>query len=487
MSRLRKFAQQHLGVKWMGDMDQTHLFRNDILDVLDAYYENRQYDDLQDWEQALESNPYVPIRKRKPRIIYNLPKAIVNKVASKLVGSATFPNFVVEEDDDDTAFFRTVAKGCKFKSAMMQPVKRALAAGSVLVVYNIVNGSIQIEHFLSKYSYPTFDEADDLQEVYIQYVYEDWSDLDAKGDPKKKWYKIQYGKMVNILFDNPEYRSGVKPTFNIASQVEHGLGWVMAEWFCTEKEKHNHDGVSIYGDILDLCDDINYSLSQSSQAVGYGQEPQLGINGMDEDELDSLIKSSQKAWNLGKDGKAAYIETKMDGVTTASEQRDKFKGLALDVARVVMHDPDKISGAAQSGDALEQLNAPLVELVDELRQIFEPHFISLLTKIAMTCLVLNASGQETVIETPPGYTPKSVDITTQWPPIFPPTLADIQMAAGAAQQLSQGQIISRKSLTRWIAQMIPSIDNVDEELEEIDSQEPLPSPFGSFGEPGGGM
>jgi hypothetical protein len=484
LSRLRRFAMNHLGVKMTDDMDGAKIFRSDYLDLLDRYFENSQYDDKQDWDAGAKYDEYIPIRDRKPRIIYNLGKAIVNKVVAKMCGESTFPKFIIEGDDDDTAFLRTVCKAAKFRSKMLEPMRRMFISGAVFVRYYLVNGAIQIEHARSKYCYPVFDELGELEQIEIKYVYADWQDKDRNGKPKDKWYRLLMTKTDDTLFDNPEYKPGVKPTFTIVSQATHGLGWVQGEWFSTSKDKFEFDGIGLYADILDFIDELNYSLSQTSQAVAASQEPQLAVKGMDEDEIGSLIKSSQKAWNLGRAGEAEYLSPDVAAIKEASDQRENMRNNALDVARIVLHDPENIKGQAQSGEALKQLYAPLIELIDELRTALEEPFTNLLIKIAMTALHCNAQGMETAIQTPPGYMPESLDITVQWPNIFPATLADTAVMANAANVFQQAGVVSRESLTRWVASNTAIIDNAEEELKKIETQEPLPSPFGTFGEPG---
>ncbi len=487
LSRLRRIAQNQLGVIMTDDMNQVRQFRSEHLDLLDRYYENTQYDDLQDWDEAVSHAEYVQIRKRKPRVIYNLPKAMVDKVAAKLIGESAFPKFVIEDDEDDTAFLRIVQKACKYRRALITPIKHLLISGAVFVRYYIINGNVKIEYAKSKYCYPQFDANGELQQVEIKYVYEDQNDRDEKGTPRQKWYRLILDKTSDVLFDNPPYKAGVRPTFNEVARADHGLGWVQGEWMVTHEDKFDYDGYSLFGDILGFIDDMNYSMSQSSQAAQYNQEPQLTVNGLDEDEVDRLIKSSEKAWNLGKEGEAGYLETDMAGVQATGELRDKFRNLALEVARVVMHDPEKIMGSAQSGKAMEILYAPLVELIDELRCVIEPNITQLLVKIGMTCLHYNALGEETVVITPPGYMPESLDITVQWPQIFPPTLQDMQAMATIATSLSQAMIVSRESLTRWIASSTPIIDNAEEELAKI-AAEPILNPFGGgFGDGSGGQ
>lgn len=47
--------------------------------------------------------------------------------------------------------------------------------------------------------------------------------------------------------------------------------------------------------------------------------------------------------------------------------------------------------------------------------------------------------------------------------------------------MHMAQLMSNETLTRWLCQVIPTVENVEEELAKIAAQPPPPSPFGSFG------
>jgi hypothetical protein len=482
LSRTKQRIANNLGIIDGGSVSKVRKYRDDELDLLDAYYESRQYDDLQDWDEAVESEDYVAIRKRKPRIIYNAPKVIIDRVTAKLIGQSVFPQFQIEDDPDDTEFFRQVQKVSNFKAELADPIRKMLAAGSCFIRFSLVEGSPKIEHFQSKYCYPVFLPSGELESLSVKYVYEDQNDKDSRGNNKLKWYRLDLTQTADILYDNPEYKDGSEPQFEIVERVDHNLGWVQGEWFRTGKDKFKPDGPSLIGEILDFCDELNYSLSQSSQAVGYNQEPQLAITGMDEDDLEKLIRSSQKAWNLGhKDAKAEFLETDLKGVVEATNLRTDNRSRMLEVVRVVLMDPEKIGGQAQSGTALAILHAPLVELIDELRLTIEPMLRNLLIKIGMTMLAVGAQGAEIALETPPGYAPSSLDITVSWPPIFPPTLEDLlkKVQAGVAAKNAQG--ISRETLCRYLAKDF-GVEDIEAELQKIeaDIQEMAAlNPFGS--------
>lgn len=493
LSRLQEHAKNNLGVIYGGGGKRNAMFRDDCLDLLDQYYDGTQYANLIPWDDATRGvdEKYVPVRQRQPRINYRAPKVLVDKVTAKIVGASVFPKFKIEDDPDDSNFFRTVAKAANLRKGLMEPVRYALTAGSSFCRYYIVNGAVRMEAYKSKYCYPVFDDAGELESVTIKYIYEDQEDRDAQGNFKLKWYRLDLSKASDIMYDNPEYQENVtNPQFNVVEEMPHGLGWVQGEWLRTGEDRHCPDGPSLIEPIMDFFDELNYSLSQTSQAVSYNQDPQLVFKGMDEEETEKLIRSSQKGWHIGRDtASAEFLETELGGVKTAEETRDHMRGWMLDVARVVLHDPEKMVAAAQSGKALEVLNAPLVELVDELRTMFEPSFRNLLIKIGMTLLHVMAAGAETILEVPPKYSPSSLDLVLTWPPIYPLTLEDLLKKSQIATAITQAKVISHETITHWLAPDF-GVEDIDEELAKIEDEgvnQPWLNPFGMGMDGAGGF
>lgn len=482
-SRFAQLAQNNLGIREDGGYDQSVLFvRNPDLDLYDKYYACTQYDHLEPWDDACCSEDYVAVRKRRPRINYAFAKVLASRIASKLVGHSNFPSITVEDDPDTVEFLKVIEKVSMFQSKMIEPIRRLVNSGSVFVRFQIIGPTIKIEWYNSKYCYPTFNPSGELQELEVRYIYEDEKDLDSSKKPKKKWFKMVLGTMTDILYDNPEYKPGAQrpPEFTEIQRIDHELGFVQGHWFRTSEEKFSPDGYALVSDLMDFIDEINYNLSQSSQAVSYGQEPQLTITGMDEEELEGLIKSSQKAWNLGKEGKAQFLETDLGGVKTASELRDKVRLGIQDVSRVVFMDPEKMVSHAQSGRALEILHGPFVELLNELRPMVDLGIRTLLVKMALSILILSDRGEEGPIEIPAGYRPKSLDIKTDWPPVFPLTMADLKEMLSVATSATSANIFSREWATRWLSKVKEfGVEDVETEIQRVATQ-PIINPFGGF-------
>ena len=459
----------------------SHKFRNNELDVLDSYYEGRQYSGMTPWKQAMTpEGAYIPVRERAPLLQYNFAKVMCSRLASKIVGQRTFPLLKIEDDPDTEQLISMVIKSSRLKALIIEPTRRAINSGSCLVRFSIVNGQYKIEHYLSKWCYPQFDANDNLVAVRIQYVWEDKEDLDDRKLPKKKWFRMDLGQMVDVKYNTPDYNASStdEPEFEVEKVVEHELGFVQATWIRTAKLRNETDGPSMISDILGFIDELNYSLSQSSQAVSYNQDPQLILKGMDEEEVENLIRSSQKGWNLGREGEASFLEAGMSGVEAADNFRGDIRLNVQDIARVIMLDPEKIVGSAQSGKAMEVLHGPMVELVEELRPSFEKAITELVLKMTFALLIQSSRGAITAITIPPGYKPKSLNIVAQWPEIFPKTMQDLRDKVSVAAQASSASLISRETLTKWLAKDF-DVENIEEELAKIEAQ-PVLNPFGAF-------
>lgn len=451
--------------------------RSPLLEKLSHYFEGTQYDHLLPWDNDKDSDgKAISIYKRKPKVIYPFSKNLAKRIASKLVGSSVFPTFQVVDSPNDQEFIRLVIRESEIKTEIMEPVVKALAMKSCFLRFKIHNGRYVLENYEGKNCYPEWDNGE-LSKVTVKYVYPT-DEKDLNGDTIWRWYKVEFGDQSEILYDNPEYDplATEEPIFNEIERVDHGLGFVQGEWIRSGKD--GDDGPSLVEDILEFIDELNYSLSQSSRAVAYNQDPQLIINGMTDEELGELVRSSMKAWHLGREGKAEYLETSLDGVKTATDLRGKVKQDISDLARITLLDPEKMVGAAQSAKAMEVLHGPMLDLIDEIRPYIEKQLKSLIQKMSAACVILAGQGMQVPIKLPKGFALQSLDITAKWPQVFKLTFKDLLDKVRVAREAADGNIISRKTATRFVADDF-GVEDVDAEHAEIASQ-PVFNPFGGF-------
>ncbi len=477
-SRTQKRIDNTLGVIHAGDK-KVKRTREASLDTFEAYRKGKQYDHLLPWDTGSgPSDDYVSIRKRKPRIIYPLASRIANTVAGKLLGRHCFPAITSETDPGLTQYVAAVVKTSRAKVVLVDAMKDMAILGSAFVRFFVAGPYLKMEVYNPNHVYPQFDIGGELSFVRIQYTWFDKDDKDENGDPREKWFRMDLGRDVDIMYDAPLVQNNSEPVFEPIEVAEHGFGFVQGEWFRTSESRDTPDGQSLIAPVLPFFDALNYSLSQADQAVAYSHEPQLGINGMDEAEVTELIKSATKAWNLGREGKAGFIEANLSGVEAGTELRSRMALHIQEITRIVLLDPEKALGAAQSGKAMEILHGPLVELVDELRAQVEDRVRNLVLKMSAALLILRQRGVEEVMQFPAGWKPTAMDLVLAWPPIFPPTMEDLQKKVQVASSASSGSLISRETLTGWLAKDF-GVEDVEAEVAKVAAQ-PVINPFGGF-------
>lgn len=452
-------------------------YRLDALHELDKIYDGAQYDGLLDWDEANASHEYIPVRRRKPRVQWRLAKRMADEIGSKLFGEKVAPRFEIDGDPEATYFFKLLAKVSRLRPQLMAAAVKATVAGSCFVRFYFAGGKPVLETYQSKWCYPLFSANGDLESIQIRWVWTDTMDLDEKGKPREKWGQLFLSRVEDILFNTPVVEHGQEPAFEEVGRVQHNLGFVQGEWFRTTFEMGVPDGQSLIEPAESFFCELDYSASQSSQAVSYNQDPIPLVSGMDVDSIEELIRASSRAWNLGRDGEARFLESGLTGVQVAMDMRDKIKQGVQDVTRILLMDPEKIMGSAQSGRALEILHAPLMDIVYTLREAFEPSIESLLTKMAGVAYLLGSVGQGT-ITIPPGWAPTSLEPSLVWPDVFPETIEDLQKRVQVASSAANASLISRETAMRWLAESF-DIEDIELELERIAAQ-PVLNPFGMF-------
>lgn len=465
-SRSTKRANNILGVNQDDNgFQKSKNYRSEKLKVVEDYLEGCQYKGKVDWDSATKSETFIPVRDRRPRIIFPFAKVLQDRLASKLVGKSTFPKFKIEEDEETNYFLGLVKDHTFFQAKMLDVAKDLISYTSVFCRFKIVEGSIQLEAHNPNYCYPKFSPDGELEEVEIKYVYET-DETDGQGKIIKRWYRAIISKETDILFDNPVFEENKAPEFEEVEKVTHALGFVQGEWFRWGETTYDVDGQDypLAYQLREFIDAINYNLSQTDQASSYGLEPQLIINGLTTDEAEDLIKSSTRGWLMGREGKATLLETNGTGAKTGKEVREDVLKMAADAARIVFLDPEKMAANAQSGKAMEVMHGPMVEIINEVRPWFEKSMVKLLQKVITTLVILNKQGMELEITMPPRWIPSSLEIKCKWPPIFELTTQDKQQIVAVAMQAAQGNIISRMTALKWIQEQ--GVDFGVEDLEQ---------------------
>ena len=172
--------------------------------------------------------------------------------------------------------------------------------------------------------------------------------------------------------------------------------------------------------------------------------------------------------------------TGADCAAAAIAQYDKLKRETLEAAHCVIPDPEKVTGAAQSGRALQMLYAPMTSRANAYRTQYGNHAVIPILqdflKAARTLAPEPPKMGERVIENPPEkpatkLVPQKLGtsdrVQLKWPPYFPAGWPDIAQAVTAAQTAAGGKpIVSQRTAVRAVAQLF-GVTDVEEELHEM--------------------
>jgi hypothetical protein len=523
---------------------------------LEAYFKGTQYDGRPDWfTGAGKDGVPVPLRERKPCIIYPLPKAACQQATRFTFGEGRFPTVAVgatESDDaiapelavtaeeaaDLTAYLAAVIESAHLKSAMRTLCRHGTSQRTAVAALSVRRGQFAVDMPRARDCWPTFEDADpagDVQRMTWCYTFDKEVDGGGSVVSQTHFFRRDYTDTEVIFYEDAPCRPGQAPEWRIDEERTrpHGLGFCPVVWIrnLPEPECSSIDGVSLYEDLEDEFDALNFALSQRHRGITYFGTPQAYEAGVDDDEEPGEVARVQRpakaisatqhpadpysrirtagrgsaadarARKTAPDQIWSYrnSETKVDLIETTGKAFEVATKHVLDVrARileaidVVLLDPMTVAGKGEmSAKALALMYAPLLALVDELRDCWWSFGLAkLLSMILRITAVLRGKGifvprsgrvaeicsrfalkHETgTVWVPPRMTPS-------WGAYFSPTNQELGQLVDATTKAKAGKIISPATATRAVAPYY-GVTDVEAELEDIEA--------GGLEEPGAG-
>lgn len=456
------------------------------------YYLGKQYEGKASWDDERDADGnYVSVRRRKPGLRKNICKSTCNRIAGFLMGSETFPEFKVDKELlgetlkwlRENVYLRKLPSACKW----------ACVQGSVGLSFGFVRGKLLLRTWRRDQAWPFFDDADELAALVVMYQGID------RATGKALWFRMILDS-DRELWESSESSSG---GWREVSSEEHGFGFVPGVWVRhLSDEAGVADGESIIEDIIEggIQEEVDYSASQRSRALRYTSDPQAVIQDENPEEaMNNLIKSPSGTWFLGKDGKVYFLEIKGEGIKLMGEMTRDLAKDAQELARVVLPDPDRTSGA-MSGFALRMMNEPMIDLADQLQATWTPALLELTAKVLSGAKVELAKnnrvripgiedvmqfggsvvreeghvtvkhpwlGAEPVGFRMPGFATDLFNLTAFWGSYFDESPEEEQRIVGTATSALAGGLVSRETAVRAVGPYL-GVGDVDEELRRID-------------------
>lgn len=481
-------------------------------------FEGCQYDERRyDWDgfvagsggaaRVAAANP-PPVDQRRPSSRYHLGRLIVRRLTGMVVGEAGFPEVFCETDADAEAFARATAKAASASLRLKEARNDGGATGTAVLSFAWVQGRPVIE--VHKREQVTVLEWADVGQQIPARVLKLWTVCEPAVDAssgtlvqRETWMAREWSAPIRTpegsLVDGidrslrflPEDASG-PARWDIVAEVP--VDECPVVWITNSAAREGLDGESDFEGLEGLLDSTNYAFSSAVGGTVRNADPTLVMHLNAENNRGAPIRKG--GYNvLWSENGASYLEVSGSAAAAALSVTDKARAFALECADVTLMDPEKMSGAAQSGEALRRLMFPMVVRASDLRGYWTPGILRLLEGLVGQARRLLAREPRTVFELEPRVTKELVEddagvmreqvtsITPQhpgrtgaplalkWPDFFPDSTQD-RLARVQGIQAANGQrpVISLRTGVEAAAPLFGVVD-IDQELADIEEGE----------------
>ncbi len=483
------------------------------LDRLEAYYRGTQDSGkMYDWdgqlmgyggEADIKPGWYVPMKRRRPAARYDMGRLIVSRLTAMVFGEGRFPELSVEGDEDAEDYCKALVNASRLPARMVEARNLGGAIGTACMSFAFKRGNPRVEvHNAKTITVLSWADEDErvVKAVLKAYAYPRQVFDPASGKLKRvNYYYARYWDQEREIVWKPIPQS-VAATQRWqaypSKSVTHNFGFCPFYWVQNIAESDQPDGGSDYEGLTENFDQINQLLSAKVRGVKANCDPTLVVK-MDPAMNDgsSVRKGSDNA--IFSPGGADYLTLDSGAMKAAADTMEKLRAYSLDVAGVVLADADKISGAAQSAQAMRILYAPMLAKCDLLREQYGTFglkriilgMLEAARKLKGEVVIDEATGEtlanainlpprvmaqesadaegdavKAMVERTPGA---SSDLSLNWSPYFQPTWGDIKQATDAVLAANGGKAtISLKTGIAALADMY-GVTDVDEEEHSL--------------------
>lgn len=485
--------------------------RTRTMERLDAYaactqYNHRRYDwdgRMLGYGENADISPgfYVPLKQRRPKARYELAKLIVNRLTSMTLGSERWPEIKVAGDPEAEDFCKGLIEASNLQGKLQEARRKGGSSGTAVLSWKLVDGRPRVQAHAARHIHVLrWVDRDEhvigaCLKVY-SYTRTVWN---SEGNSKKiTLYSVRFwDEDVEIVWDPiPEHKARTPEWVNgVPSYVaEHGCGECPVYWAQNIPESEHSDGLSDFEGLTDQVDEINELLSATSKGTKANVDPTLVIKDEAANNPGMIRKGSGFA--IFAPNGAEYLEIKGEAVRAAKELCDMLSGHALDVASVVLAEPEDITGAAQSAAAMRMLYQPMLSQCDVLRQQYGELLKRILRGMLRAARMLaqakpgpvlvTADGRRVqkrpVLLLPPRFEEQengelkriervpgvSEEISLDWPPYFKATAADIKQDVEATN-MARGRLVKKETAVRHVAHHF-GVKDPRAEAEQIEAE-----------------
>ena len=468
------------------DLDRNESYFRAVQDATKRY----------DWDGNIVSDDaapiapgwVVPMSSRRPCARYDLSKVIVSRYTAMLFGTDRFPELTVAGDADSEEYVKGICEATRLPLRMIEARNIGGSQGSVGVSFAFVDGKPKLE--VHKAKHVTILDWRDRTELRPSAVLKAYKYPRRMVDPESGKLKVVDFFYARLWTEVDEITWEPIPASIAATKswskgpstvVVHGLESCPFYWAQNLPNDEDEDGFSDYAGLHDNLDELNRLMSAGVRAVKANSDPTFVVKEDPALKVEHVRKGQGSA--IFSRGGAEYVVLPAHTVESITRTKEDLRTATLDVASVIVADPEKLSGAAQSAAALRLLYAPMTAQADIYREQYGEMLIKPLIRGLMSAArslearglavtlpkraLVDPSGDTKLLDRVLGI---SDEVSLNWNPYFSPTWVDIKAAAEAVKSANGGkQVISQRTSVAAV-QSLFGVDNVDDEMQAIQAE-----------------
>jgi hypothetical protein len=456
-------------------VDADYPPRTRALEILKRVLEGTLYDILpyQFHEERSLGGEYIPLRKRRPGIRYNLCRTVVEDSVSLLFSEGHFPT-ITSTDLSLQTVLSDLFKECRINQIMTDAAIRG-SVGSIAIMMRVLRGRVFFEVIDTIFLTPTWDPSnpDSLLRVVERYKVSGQRLIeDGYTIPQPNvdyWFQRQWDSDHEAWFLPTPIDQSEPPLPDIERSVRHGLAFVPIVWIKNlpgnSSTGDRSDGACTFRSAIETQIEIEYQLSQAGRGLKYSSDPTLLIKEPVTSD-NQIVKGAGNALVVSEKGDARLLEIGGTASAAVIEYVRMLRELALESVHGNRASADRLS-AAQSGRALELMNQGLLWLADNLRVNYGEVGL-----IALVRMVVAASQVYPLRVMGKGIPPldQTACLSISWRRWYPPTADDRQKDAQTIAALNAAGLISRETAIKVIS-LTFDIEDIEAEILAPDSRD----------------
>lgn len=321
---------------------------------------------------------YVPLKSRRPSSPYRLARVIVNSFTALLFGHGRWPTIRVHGDPDTEQFARALAKEAKLRTVMIRARTIGGSVGTVGLSWRFFEAKPRVAVHNGKYLHVNeWHDREALIPAHVTEVYltarTEWDDRKKKEVRKWFWYRRDWTKNADIVFEEAEYVQNEEPNWQINEDesVIHNDDVCHFVWIqnLPEDDETSIDGQPDYAELYEELEEIDVIKSVVTRGAKLNLDPTLVLQ-MDPEYVQAagIKKGSDNALIVGQEGNASYMELAGTSISAGVELFAKMRDGILETAQCVIPDPNELGGSGTSSTALKVIHAPMLSKCELLRE-----------------------------------------------------------------------------------------------------------------------